>query len=254
MNDSLASTAIALASAGVPNFPCEPHGKAPLTSHGYLDATTDPALTCARWERCPQANIGMPTGSQTFDVLDVDVRKNGSGMETLEYLKPTGLLSGAVRLVQTPSGGLHLYFVGTEQPCASLPSLFVDFKGVGGYVLVPPSSVATVHRSGTYVELDRRENGRPLDWCAVRRLLCPPPIPYRGATSGMSLRTLARWLKSQPEGTRNQSLYWAACRALENGHTNLDDLVEAAEITGLPLDEINRTVASALAHTRGVAS
>ncbi len=256
MSDSIAQAAMALARADVPIFPLKPNGKEPLTSHGYLDATTDPSQIRVWWERWPQANIGMPTGPQTFDVLDIDERKNGSGMAALGYLKTTGVLSGAVRLVRTPSGGLHVYFLGTEQPCSSLKGRFIDLKARGGYILLPPSVVTTEGYSGAYVELDRRENGRPLDWCAVRRLLDPPPVvSYRGSQSSKkSLGALARWLKSRPTGTRNRSLFWAACRAIEGGSTDLDEIVEAAAISGLPLNEINRTVDSALTRIQGVRS
>lgn len=255
MNDSLASTAIALVRAGVPVFPCQPNGKAPLTPHGFHDATTDLSQIRAWWERWPQANIGMPTGLQTFDVLDVDVRETGDGIAALDYLQTTGVLSGAVRLVRTPSRGFHVYYPGTEQPCSSLKGRFIDFKGAHGYVLLPPSVVTTEGYSGCYVELDRRENGRPLDWCAVRRLLDPTPPPCRATkTFKTSLETLARWLRSRPEGTRNNALFWAACCALEGGHTDLDEIVEAAAIAGLPLNEINRTVESALTRIQGVRS
>jgi len=256
MSDSLAESALEVARAGWPVFPCQPHGKAPITPHGFLDATTNEPQIQEWWTWSPQANIAMPTGSRTFDVLDIDVRESGSGMATFNYLKETGLLSGAMRLVRTPSAGLHVYFAGTEQPCASLKGLFIDLKARGGYILLPPSHVVTDQYSGSYLELDRRDDGRPLDWSAVRRLLEPPPaLSDRGHHKpNGSLGSLARWLKSQPTGTRNQSLFWAACRALEGGHTDLDEIVEAAEITGLPLDEINRTVESALTHIQGVRS
>ena len=55
----------------------------------------------------------MPTGYPGADVLDVDVRPDGTGWPAFNALKRAGLLSGAFRLVRTPSGGAHLYFAGT---------------------------------------------------------------------------------------------------------------------------------------------
>jgi hypothetical protein len=54
------------------------------------------------------------------------------------------------------------------------------------------------------------------------------------------------------EGERNRGLFWAACRAVEEGHAEaLDDLVIAAVGTGLSKTEAVRTVASA-ARTAGL--
>lgn len=59
------------------------------------------------------------------------------------------------------------------------------------------------------------------------------------------LGTLAAWVAAQQEGNRNDGLFWAACRAIESGHSDLDDLVAAAGRAGLAEDEARRTVASA---------
>ncbi len=112
--DQLAS-ALALADRGLPVFPCIPGGKTPFTRHGFHDATTDPARIRRWWTASPQANLATPTGMPGFDVLDVDVRPNGTGWAALHRLKTAGLLEGWIRAVATPSGVLHLHFPGTEQ-------------------------------------------------------------------------------------------------------------------------------------------
>jgi hypothetical protein len=179
--DTLAA-ALRYAQAGWPVFPCRPDGtpfplwKAPLTEHGYLDASADPAAIRAWWSRWPRANVAIATGSPAVDVLDVDVKPNGSGFAAFNTLKRAGLLSGATTLVRTRSGGLHVYYTGTPQGCHALPRHFLDFKAAGGYVLAPPSRVG----GQPYELLDQRPGTAALDWAAVTALL-DPPRPARRA-------------------------------------------------------------------------
>ncbi len=136
---ALADRALAYANAGIPVFPCVPGGKTPLTASGFHDATTDPEIVTGWWRWRPEANIATPTGTTTFDVLDVDLRPNGSGYPAYHQAKAAGLLDGWIRAVRTPSGGLHLHYPGTEQRNGTLPGLHLDFRATGGYVLLPPS-------------------------------------------------------------------------------------------------------------------
>ena len=239
------------AAAGIPVFPCAPRGKAPLTPHGFKDAATGEATITRWWTRYPQANIAIPTGAGTYDVLDVDVRSAGNGWAAFHRLNAAGLLSGALRLVRTPSSGIHLYFPGTSQPCGSLPDHHLDLKATGGYVLLPPSYVVTDDYDGTYtVESDYSTDstGEPLDWQACRALLAPPreaPVRPHASPPG-DIGALATWLRKQGEGTRNKGLYWAARRALEQGCPDPAPLMEAALAGGLTEIEARRTIASAV--------
>lgn len=141
----LAEAAQIYAGWGWPVFPCRPGFKQPLVSrraggHGLHDATTDPERIAAWWRRCPQANIGIATGA-AFDVLDID---------------PAGLprwVADHDRLdldvhgqAGTPRGGLHLYLApsggGSGANLAGWAGLAGwDYRGLGGYVLVPPSTL-----------------------------------------------------------------------------------------------------------------
>jgi len=244
---SALSAALAYAAAGWPVFPCKPEGKAPLTLRGFYAATTDETRVRDWWARWPDANVAIPTGAATVDVLDVDVRPQGTGWEAFNRAKRAGLLVGAVRIVRTPSGGLHVWYPGTDQTCSTLRGRHLDLKATGGYVLVPPSCVVTPDYAGTYVQLDERAEGKPLDWPAIRRLLDPPAArPRRAAHRTGDIAALVRWVAHQVENNRNKALFWAACRAVEAGHLDLDELVSAAVTTGLPVQEAQRTVGSAL--------
>jgi Bifunctional DNA primase/polymerase, N-terminal len=223
------AAALAHASAGCPVFWCKPDCKQPATSRGFKDATTDPERITRTWTACPDLNPAVPTGAPGHDVLDVDVRQGGSGFEALGRLKRAGLPTGARALVRTPSGGMHIYFTGTDQACGRLPHHYLDFKSRGGYVLVPPSIVG----GKPYELLDHRqgESGR-LDWAVVRRLLDPPRqlSTPREDDGEHSVTRLIEWVARQDRpGHRHDPLKWAAFRLLEEGQ--LDDAV-AAELVG----------------------
>jgi hypothetical protein len=241
----LDAVALHYAAAGWPVFPCTPDGtpepdhKAPLTPHGFKDATIDPAQIRAWWVRWPDANIGIATGAPGPDVLDVDKHEDGDGFAAFNRLKRAGMLGGARALVRTRSGGLHAYYAGTAQQCGRLRVHHLDFKAAGGYVIAPPSRVL----GRPYELLDHRAAAAQLDWQAVRVLLDPPrpaqALPPRG-NGGVD--QLTAWVAALPEGNRNNGLFWAACRAIESG-SDPGALITAST---LPEAEARRTIASAI--------
>lgn len=236
---TLLKQALAYAARGWLVFPCKPGEKTPDTAHGFKDATTDPAVIRAWWLANRARNVAIATGAPGPDVLDVDVKPDGSGFAAFNRLKAAGLLTGAQALVSTPSGGLHAYYAGTGQPCGRLPRHWLDFKAAGGYVLAPPSMV----HGRPYDLLDHRSADARLDWQACRRLLDPPSAaPSRPRGSG-GITGLVAFVAGLDEGNRNNGLYWAACRAAEAGDTaGLEQLIAAST---LPEAEARRTVASA---------
>lgn len=149
--DALARTALWYAKRGLPVFPLQPAcpvpagtdwrhqcpihetacGKAPLTRNGFKDATTDPGQVTAWWRRNPRANIGTPTGL-SFDVIDVD---GPEGLHVFNLDLPPRLAH-----VTTPRGGGHHLYVapsGKGNRAKIWPG--VDYRGIGGYVVLPPS-------------------------------------------------------------------------------------------------------------------
>ena len=250
MTADLLGQALAYAERGWPVFPCKAGRKEPNTARGFLDATTDPAEIRWWWERHPADNVAIATGSPAADVLDVDVKPTGSGFAAFGRLKRAGLLTGASALVRTRSGGLHVYFTGTRQPCGRLPRQFLDFKAAGGYVIAPPSFVEAddTGPAGVYELLDQRDGTAQLDWQAVRQLLDPPrSLPPGRPRKSEGTAGLVAWVAALPEGNRNAGLYWAACRMAEadSPSGDFDQLVAAAVQAGLPEAEAQRTVASA---------
>ena len=220
------SQALAYAAAGWPVFPCKPDQKAPDTAHGFKDATTDPAVIRAWWPPSSRRNVAIATGSPGPDVLDVDVKPDGSGFAAFNRLKQAGLLTGARALIRTPSGGLHAYYAGTSQPSGRLARSFLDFKAAGGYVLAPPSVVG----GKPYELLDKRQASGRIDWQAVRRLLDAPKPRYQAPRDDGDITGLIEWVARQnKQGNRHDPLKWAAFRLLEAGQ--LDDAA-AAELVG----------------------
>ena len=182
--------------------------------------------------------------------------RSGSGFVALERARTAGLVDGWAGIVRTPSQGLHLYYPtqpGRSQRSWSQPDAHIDFRGAGGYVLVPPSQVVTTdgQRRG-YEPVATGRAIRPVDAVALRRLLRPRrppgPAPSRATAWGADGQRLAAWLASRGEGNRNHALFWAACRYAEQ-HLPEDQahqlLGTAARQAGLPEREVTATIRSA---------
>ncbi|MET8520827.1 bifunctional DNA primase/polymerase [Nocardioides sp. NPDC004968] len=254
------SAALTLALAGVPVFPCASGGKEPLTAHGFHSASNEPRQVHQWWSRMPQANIGIPTGSASgLVVVDVDVHRGGDGFRAFSRVTEMGLTQRWAWLVRTPSGGMHAYFAatpGVEQPCWSVPSRHIDFRGDGGYIVAPPSAVANpdgITRRYSLVTFGR--DAGTVDSVELNHVLAPPkpPPPRSGSPTSMpgagsSPDRLASWVAKRPEGARNGGLFWAACRMAEAGHdfSQTSQLLgDAAQLVGLPDAEAFRTIKSA---------
>jgi hypothetical protein len=253
---SLPEAAARFAGAGVPVFPCVPGGKRPLVEHGFHDASTDAGQVAAWWRRWPGANIGVPTGLESgVEVVDVDHKTAGSGFAAFDRARRTGLVPGWLALVRTPSGGMHAYFPADPyraQPSWQAARAHVDFRGDGGYVVVPPSVVEAEGRRSPYELIGAAQpHSAAVDATALRDFLDPRPEPsfHRTAPTRVEdAERLAGWVAALGEGERNRGLFWAACRLAEAGvapSVTLDALGPAAEQIGLPPREVSITIRSA---------
>lgn len=174
----LLGAALAYAARGWPVFPCSPATKAPLTKRGLKDATTHPDMIRGWWGRWPKAMIGLPLGGPTgLFALDFDPREEvdpESGEVTQftyrQLRADTEAMIGgelpATAASRTPSGGFHIFYRQPEgdeiRNRGNLPP-HVDVRGLGGYVIAPPS----MREDGkAYAWVDRRD---PAD--------CPPEAP-----------------------------------------------------------------------------
>ncbi|MGH9249512.1 MAG: bifunctional DNA primase/polymerase [Acidimicrobiales bacterium] len=247
--NQLLAAARGWASRGVPVLPVRPAEKAPLTVHGVSDASTEAEVVRAWWARWPQANVAIATGARGVDVLDVDVRGAQSGWAALNRLRRAGILQDGMPLVRTPSGGIHLHFVGTDQRNGSLPKEHLDFRSSGGYVLVPPSRVVTDTYAGVYGWEHRAVPTARLDWQAVREYLRPTPAmaPLRMTPNDRwDVTTLACTVERTQPGNRNNTLFWAFCEGLRSGY-DLRPIAAAGLRCGQTVREVQATWRQAVA-------
>ena len=212
---SLQDAAIELAANGLAVFPCKwrgEHAKAPLIANGHLKASTNLDQVNAWWSKWPAAMIGTPVPAGCL-VLDPDPRKEGT-VAALEEVNGGSLPKTLTVWSGRNDGGCHLYFLRPDGPLTStrLPK-GIDLK-INGYVIVPPS----IHPA---TDQPYRWDHHPVAVLpyALRELLKPAPRPLRAFTGGNggSSAGLIRTVASAQEGTRNNALHWAACRAAEEG-------------------------------------
>jgi hypothetical protein len=246
---------------------CGQVGKHPLGTlvpHGVKDATCNRARILAWWTRYPQANIGLASG-HTFDVLDVD---SPEGAQAIRELAATHGLESSGPLVLTGGGGWHYYLTTTGLGNARPHGLKrVDWRGRGGYVVVPPSR----HASGqAYQWAPGRDLDTPLGQVpavllerlqAHQRQQPTTPVPLPAGADGSGDRYVRAALAEElarvaaaPVGQRNRQL-WESTRNLYNlvatGALNSREvdqaLLAAAERCGLLAEEprqTHRTLAS----------
>lgn len=263
---TLSEAALSYAAAGNPVFPCEAGGKRPLASRGFKDATRNPRVLAAWWERNPEANIGMPVPDGTV-IIDVDHRNGG--------FIPEGLPS--TRTVVTPNGGYHLYYRVDHDAGDRLVGRWPGVKGVDvkaagkGYVLVPPSRVwvqAADRQHAVLKSYVLRGAGdvKPLPEWAMKLLVKPDRLtrdvvvgrrrffPWEtGSRPGLSyLAKALETMRAAEEGTRNNTLFRVTASVLgvvDQGDLDEDaaltQLRDAALATGLDYSEVMAAMHSA---------
>lgn len=134
----LHQTARSFAEAGVKVFPCAQNSKLPACSNGFKDATIDLAQIDAWWNENPNYNIALCPEDAGWCVLDPDGQEGEAALATLEAEHGT---LPATYTVRTPRGGRHLYFEGSLPSTVKKLGPKLDTRGVGGYVLAPPSVI-----------------------------------------------------------------------------------------------------------------
>ncbi|WP_328757821.1 MULTISPECIES: bifunctional DNA primase/polymerase [Streptomyces] len=232
--------------------PC--HGACGRFGHGVYDASTDPRRIRALFAAAPWATgYGIACGLDPHRLIgiDLDTKSGTDSSAALCELALRHLFTiPETVVVLTPSGGRHLWLTGPPDVVvpnsASRLAPGIDIRGAGGYLVGPGSR--TEH--GVYATAPGTAQLAPAP-CPreLLRLLTPPPRAHHHAppATGQHGQGLVQFVLAAHEGQRNTRLFWAACRAYENGigPELTTALVEAALRTGLTEREARSTIASA---------
>ncbi|MFG3266884.1 bifunctional DNA primase/polymerase [Streptomyces bobili] len=240
--------------------PC--HGACGRPGHGVYDASTDPARIRELFAAAPwSTGYGIACGLPPHHLVGVDLDTK-SGTDSTTALRELALhhlfTIPPTVVVLTPSGGRHLWLTGP--PDLVVPNSAgrlapgIDIRGAGGYLVGPGSR--TEH--GVYATAPGTAHLVPAP-CprSLLRLLLPPPRVTSPRAGGAHGRGLVQFVLAAHRGQRNTRLYWAACRAYEDGIGDAlsDALVDAAVRTGLTPREARSTLSSAarMTHPHGPA-
>lgn len=238
-------TALDFAERSIPVFPLK--GKAPLTPHGFKDASTDPRRLHLWGNRYPSANIGIPTGGVSgLVVVDRD-GDSDLARQIWDSLPPTVE-------VATARGTHRYYFVpkGTRVKSRKLAE-DVDLKADGGYVVAPPST----HPRGTRYR-----------WVPGHSKMAPLPDEFLEPETVNNVNNSRRVEIAQrcaiaddtpiPEGTRNQTLTSIGGWLRATGKGQVEILAELLTInavrceTPLPEAEVRQVARSVSRYEPGM--
>jgi hypothetical protein len=198
-----------------PDPGCPDPGKHPRLRGWQRLAAADPAVVGEWWRRWPDANLALATGRH-FDVLDLD---GAQGVEALRTALSIAPAEHPGPVARTGGGGWHLLYTptGLGNRVGLLPGM--DWRGLSGLIVAPPSQHASGHR---YTWLRPLTATLPEAPAGLRRLLAPlatvrttlPPAPAAsGRRGGYGRAALAREqaavAAAQP-GRRNATLNRAA--------------------------------------------
>lgn len=247
--DMVVDLALELAARGWAVFPCR-DDKRPMRPRsdggtGFKDASRNPEQIRELWQRWPGPLIGIATGPLSdLAVLDIDAKHPAA----LTWLTRHDNMLGNPWRVKTRSGGWHLYYANVPgvRCSAARPIPGVDVRGYGGYVIFWD----TISPDQLWL--------RPFPQWLITEIWPPKKLVRRTTVSdtitpGAFLPPLLAAVERAPEGSRNNILYWAACRCRERiseGEITRQDalrwLFAAANYAGLPVPEIWATLRSAL--------
>jgi putative DNA primase/helicase len=148
--------------------------KTPYTGNGCKDATTDEGVIKGWWRRWPQAMIGLVMGENGLFALDFDPRHDEATGEVFEL---KGLKAATEEQIGcalpislaslTQSDGVHVIYRQPDgEPIRNRGNLprHVDVRGMGGYIVAPPSILYREDGSeGRYRWIEGRHDIEPVE-------------------------------------------------------------------------------------------
>jgi hypothetical protein len=213
----LSGWAEAYAAAGWRPFPLVRGEKRPLYT-GWQTTSSDPAVL-ERMFADERRNIGV--ACETFDAFDIEAEHVRA---LVKYMNAGGHSLPMTPVQNTGRGGLHIL---TKPLGIGGTRLYLDgvhigeLKSTGGFIVVSPS-VTERQYTWRFAPAGMIVAEAP-DW--LRALVAPKPAfadkPVRRARTveeaQRGLEALARVVAEAEAGGRNDVLFWAATRALEEG-------------------------------------
>ena len=130
-----------LANRGFNVFPCLENSKVPAVTRWNEVATKDQELLNEWFSSSSNLAIHTDTYNEyNLVVLDIDVKGNRNGFETLSRMN---VVLPETFSVKTPSGGMHYYYVTKEHVKNGVNAIGpgIDVRAANGYVLAPGSSI-----------------------------------------------------------------------------------------------------------------
>ena len=261
MSDGLTAQdwALRYAERGWRVYPVEPGRKKALFTGWQTSATTDPDVIARQWRRDPYPSVGLICG-ETVAVFDIEAPYRRA---FFAYLDRDGHAVPEAPVASSGRAGLHLYVkpipaIATTRKLRLNGVHIGEFKTTGG-VVAPPSITVGPYR-WLWWPVDPTPPEAPT-WLSA--LIAEPapstagnPRRDRPTDPATALDALACAVRDEPMGNRNSMLYWAACRAMEEGIR--DDIAaavlgRAALASGLDTGEIQATIASAMSRSRVLA-
>lgn len=219
---SMKEQALYYSRLGLAVFPVKLGTKAPLTKHGFKDASKDTGQIEEWWTRWPSANIGIATGAASggLVVIDLDVKKEKGidGRVTLrEWEAEHGKLPDNTWVAITGSGGYH-YFYHSDTQVKTSAGLYegIDIRGEGGYVVAPPS----IHENGRLYEWEQAPMLFPLAEANKTVFDFLHPVPKEWEQKPFELP------EQIPEGERTDTMMKLVCSQQAKGLS--DEAIRAA--------------------------
>jgi hypothetical protein len=178
-------------------------------------------------------------------VLDVDPQ-NGGSFEELEELAGVKLPETLTVHSGRGTGGQHRYYLhpGGALTSRNLPK-GIDLKTSTGYCVLPPSKHPETNLP--YRWEVRPQVRLPREIVTLLRVPKPMRVHAPAVTQPERVENLLKFVEGLRDGQRNEGLFWAACRAVEDNAAEevFTLLVLAAVNVGLTTQEATRTVQSA---------
>lgn len=220
--DKALPEALAAAARGWFVFPITANEKAPpLIKNNLQDASSDPEQIKAWSKEWPGCNWGVSCGKSNLAVIDVDDGNGKNGFATLAGLEKSYGQIPMDWIVDTPSGGAHLYTTGRCKSGTEILGPGIDVKSDGGYVVLPGS-----HTSAGVYKWSRREGEIPktpagilerMDQPLAREPSTPLADPDEPDAVGMAIR----YAKEAPPATQGEHgddhTFRVACRMRDYG-------------------------------------